>query len=178
MSSPPVIHFSVRCLPPSNLVLCPEPFGSVLDFEQNWESGKFQLARWSEAQLVPSSVALLAELVLAILKFSHNVIIFLLNTLNKNRLKMFDLFEKKALKMEFSLRKWPSKLVYLNSFSNKYSAAVDDISVSNYVLNLNGCMYRAVWLYMTLCTVVCKCSTVVCWCGDWLYGLREYKITG
>ena len=54
----PVYTFFVRC-PPPNLVLCLEHFGSVLDSEQNWESGKFQLARWSEAQLVSSSVALL-----------------------------------------------------------------------------------------------------------------------
>ena len=53
----------MRC-PPQNLVLCLEHFGSVLDFKQNWESGKFQLARWSKAQRLSSSVALLAELVL------------------------------------------------------------------------------------------------------------------
>ena len=34
----PVYTFSVRC-PPPNLVLCLEHFGSVLDSEQNWESG-------------------------------------------------------------------------------------------------------------------------------------------
>ena len=59
----PVYTFSVRC-PPLNLVLCLEDFGSVLESEENWKSGKFQLARWSQAQLVSSSVALLAELVL------------------------------------------------------------------------------------------------------------------
>ena len=34
-----------------------------MDSEQNWESGKFQLVRLSNAQLVSSSGALLAELV-------------------------------------------------------------------------------------------------------------------
>ena len=37
--------------------------GSVLVSEQNLESGKFKLARWSNAQLVSLSVAFLAELV-------------------------------------------------------------------------------------------------------------------
>ena len=45
------------------LIFMNKEFASVLDFEQNRESGKFQLARWSQAQLVSSSVALLAELV-------------------------------------------------------------------------------------------------------------------
>ena len=50
------------CVPPSL-----EQFGSALDSEQNWESCKFQVARWSQAQLVSSSVALLAELVTILL---------------------------------------------------------------------------------------------------------------
>ena len=62
---PPSRYTLFLCgVPPSNLVLCLEHFGSVLDSEQNWESDKFQLARWNQAQLVSSIVALLAELVL------------------------------------------------------------------------------------------------------------------
>ena len=68
VSPPPGIHFFCVVSPPPNLVLCLEHFSSVLDFEQNWESGKFQLERWSQAQLVSSSVALLAELVLTFAK--------------------------------------------------------------------------------------------------------------
>ena len=58
---PLLVHiFSVRC-PPLNVILCHS--SPVLD----WESCKFQLARWSLAQLVFPSVALPAKLVLFII---------------------------------------------------------------------------------------------------------------
>ena len=60
---PPSPYTLFLCGVPPPLVLCLEHFGSVLDSEHNWESGKFQLARWSQAQLLSSSVAPLAELV-------------------------------------------------------------------------------------------------------------------
>ena len=63
--SPPLFlrHPRICAVSPPYLVLCLEHFDSVLDFEQHWESVKFQLVRWSEAQLASSSVTLLAELV-------------------------------------------------------------------------------------------------------------------
>ena len=70
VSLPPCIHFF--CVPPSNVVLCLWHIQLCLGFQvklriwqvlANWESCKFQLARWNNAQLVSSSVALLAELV-------------------------------------------------------------------------------------------------------------------
>ena len=62
VSPPPGIHFFFA-VSPHNLFLRLEQFGFVLDSKENWESGNFQLARCSQAQLVSSSVALLAELV-------------------------------------------------------------------------------------------------------------------
>ena len=59
------------------LIFINKEFASVLDFEQNWKSGKFRLARWSQAQLASSSVALLAELVIIIIdtcKIKQNTI--------------------------------------------------------------------------------------------------------
>ena len=73
---PPSIHFFVRCPPPC-FSSVPWTLGSVLDFEQNWESGKFQLARWSQAQLVSSSVALLAELVYQDFVIYQDLVIFI-----------------------------------------------------------------------------------------------------
>ena len=62
----PPYQYMFFCVPPpskKNVVLCLCHFGSVLNSEQKWESDKFKLARWSQVQLVYSSVALLAELV-------------------------------------------------------------------------------------------------------------------
>ena len=139
-----VYTFSVRC-PPPNLVLFLEHFGSVLDFEQNWKSGKFQLARWSEAQLVSSSVALLTELVLAILKFSHNVIIFLLNTLNKNR------------RCLIYLRKRPSKWnsVFENDQASLFTWIVFQTNiVQPWMIFLWAIMC---WILTVVCTALCGC---------------------
>ena len=53
---PPSLYTLFLCGVPTNLVLCLEHFGYV------------QLARYSQAQLVSSSVALLAELVFSFIK--------------------------------------------------------------------------------------------------------------
>ena len=93
VSPPSSIPFSVQF---SHLFAT---FGSVLDSKQSWESGKFQLARWSNrsffcvllgpswiinlAQLVSPSVALPAELVIALFLI-RKWICFVLRRSSKN----------------------------------------------------------------------------------------------